>query len=643
MALMVVLGLVPVVAAQAPESSTLELAPGAVAEGIEQGLAFETIAVDEVQRGQSGYGISVFEGTTAERFEVDVVGVLRDFSPGISFILGRLRGHELEETGVIAGMSGSPVYIDGRLAGAVAFSWDFSTGAIAGITPIRNMRDLWALPGRSVARPVAELGRARNLQLLVSRDPFSDDPVTHDPATGEMGRLDLDEHLATVGRLLVGGDGVFGIAGARSSVQFAASGWSSGSRELLGRALGQVSPSGRLTTSTDLDARTLVPGAAVAAILVAGDFELAASGTVTDRRDDEVLAFGHPLFGLGPVDVPMAPAEVVTVVPSRLSSFKLTNVGAPIGAFDEDRLTGIRGRIGAVSPMMPLRVRVRSGTSEAGSGLLGGDQEYHLELANLELMRPSLAATSVLQALDAAGHLSGDQGLDLHLRFDLGARGELELEQAFDGSSAAMDSAIYLLRLVAFFELNELEDVDVRSIDVEATRHPTTRTANIERAVADHKQVRPGENVTLRLTLQGPGGERFERATQVPIPADTRPGPYYLFVGDASSIDGLKLQIEPVETVTVDAAIALLRTYHSSAGIGVLAVRPAPGVVLDGTAFPDLPASVRATLQAPAPRLTKRLSLIIDHEQFEAADRPLSGAVRIDLEVLPARSAAERG
>jgi hypothetical protein len=611
--------------AQAPPASTLEVAPGEGAERLDGITALDTITLAEVERGQMGYGFSVFEGTVPERFDVEVVGVLRNFNPGISFIVGRLRGRGLEEIGVIAGMSGSPVYIDGRLAGAVGFSWDFSTGAVAFITPIDQMRHLSSLPALPPIRPVASLGDARNLLRLVERDGL---------------RGVLDQQVEAVAAMLGGAGGAQGFEGARSSVQFAAAGFSAANRDLLGRALGAVAPSGTLHTD---DFGELGPGSAVAAILVAGDFKLAASGTVTERRGDEVLAFGHPLFSLGPVSVPMAPAEVVTVVPSRLSSFKLTNVGTPIGAFDEDRSTGVRGRIGAVAPMMPVRLIVRAGGDEAGHGLLGGDHEYHLELADLPLLRPTLSATSVLQALDTAGHSSGDQGLDVTLRFDLGAHGELAIDQSFDGPSAGLDSALYLLQLVAFFELNDLEEIDIASIEVEATRYQRPRTATVERVVADRKQVRPGETIALRVSLVAPGGERSERQLEAAVPADARPGPLYLFVGDATSIDAVRLQIEPVDPANVRESLELLRSYHSRNGFGVLAARPARGVIVDGTALPDLPPSLRAVLQSPSAQQVKRLSLIIASESYLPAEGPIAGAARIDLEVLPASSSGERG
>ncbi|HVS16250.1 MAG TPA: hypothetical protein VMV46_20215 [Thermoanaerobaculia bacterium] len=572
--------------------------------------AADLIGLEEVERGQRGYGLSVFAGASPERFDVEVIGVLREFRPGMSFILARFSGQGLEESGVVAGMSGSPVYLDERLAGAVAFSWDFSTGAIGGITPIAEMRALSGLSRDAPsARPASRLGSFSSLRRLL--EP-------------QLPRELLDEQVELL-------RGAVALEGSSSTLQYAASGYTGAPRELLTRALGAVAPVGRASDALDLP--PLQPGSAVTAVLVGGDLSLTATGTVTEVAGDELVAFGHPIYGLGPVRVPMAKVEVLTVVPSRLSSFKLSNVGEVIGAFDQDRMAGVRGLIGAEAPTASLVISLdrAPGPDEASPVRLA---EYALRIADLPLLRPTLAAIAVLQALDAASHSSGDQSLEMTGRFAVDGFAPLDVRQIFDGPNAGMDAAIYMLLLVGFFELSDWQDVELREIEVSLLQHPRVRRATLTSAHADRRQVRAGETVQVRCELRGHDGSTSSRTLEVGIPHDAPPGPYYLFVGDATTIDSVRQQIEPTEPSSFEQALEVLRGLHPRDRLAVLGARAARGLVVSGRAMPDLPGSMRSIWGAASPSQVRALSLSIQQHLVEDAGLPLEGAERIDLEVI---------
>ena len=564
-----------------------------------------TFPIDEIERGQRGYGISVFAGTAPERFDVEVVGVLRDLNPGVSFVLARFQGQGLEKTGVIGGMSGSPVFIDDRLVGAVAFSWSFASEALAGITPIEQMRRLLELPvgtpdGQAAAAPLGGLG---TLRQLLSREPR---------------RQLLAEELHRLAPKLG--------AGYRPSAVFGIGGFDGQARELLAGALeplGPLAPVGRTEDGASLP--PLEPGSAVAGILVGGDLELAVSGTVTEVDGDEVLAFGHSFLGTGPMRLPMAKAEVVTVVPSRLSSFKLTNVGPVVGAFDQDRLAGLRGRLGLHAPTTPVRIRIRGTTS----------RDYRIEVADIPAMRPSLVAVSALQTLEAASRSAGAQGVDLAMRFELAGYEPLEVRQTFDGSGAAIDAAIYLLQLVGFLELNSWVDAEVESIDLEFTQSARPRAATLVSAHPARRQVRPGQTVDLFLTLRDYRGERFQHTLSVQIPAQAKKGPFYYFVGDGMSVDATRLRIEPFVPRDFEEALELLGSYHSRDDLVALGVTgPVRGLVVSGRSLPNLPASVRSIHGVARGSQDKALALQVVEEVVERFDRPIDGLVRVDLVVL---------
>jgi hypothetical protein len=560
-----------------------------------------TIGVDEIARGAKGYGLSVFSGNVVERFEVEVLGTIRNLSPEVSYILARLEGHGLEESGVIAGMSGSPVFVDGRLAGAVAFSWPFSRGAIAGITPIGAMRELSTLPtvdGEAPARTAAGASQSSDLERLARLDLPTDL---------------LERRLEALAPALAGG--------ARSSVQFSTVGFGQQTSTLLARTLGAVAPAGRAAPDVELD---LESGGVVAGVLMDGDLTMTLTGSVTERHGEEILALGHSFLGIGGLRLPMATAEVVTVISSVMSSFKISNVGEVVGAFDQDRLAGMRGRIGLEARTIPVRLAIRG----------AAERVYELRVADLPSMSPTLIAIGLLEGVTAASFAGGSQGLDLTARIALEGYEDLVLEQSFDGFNAATETAIYLLTAAGYLMQNPLAEVSLDRVDVDLVQSPQPRVANLVAAHAERTQIRPGERVKLNLDLVPYRGGPFRRTIEVTAPADLPAGRYYLFVGDGSSIDGARMLMEPVEPQSFDQALALLRSFHSRQDLVVLGVYRGRGLVVAGEAMPRLPASIRSLWQAASTMSATPLNLAIAQQVSERLDRPIQGLVRIDLEVL---------
>jgi hypothetical protein len=562
---------------------------------LQEGSPLPILPLEEVERGQRGYGYSVFSGQEPERFEAEVLGVVRNYSPDLSYILMRLTGNGLEEVGVVAGMSGSPVFIQGRLVGAVAYAYPFAKEAIAGVTPIEAMRKLQGVA--PVALPVA----APDISALLERPS--------DP----QGILEAELELLRPSDL--GGQSA-------AAVGWGASGFGGLPGAMLARRLGPLSSAGQ-ARQADLGGE-MRPGSAVAAVLVDGDLRLAATGTVTERLGDEILAFGHPFLGLGEIGVPMAAAEVITVLPSQVVSFKISNVGSIVGAFEEDRLAGIRGRLGARAETIPLSVRV-SGAEP---------RQFHMELASIPLLTPMLAAVSVLGAQEAAAHATGSMGLDLKVRFDLGPHGHLDLEQAFDGASAAIDSAIYLLTFTRFLVQNSFAEVPLRGIEVEVDQYPTPRTSVLIGGYADRTQVHPGETVRLHLDVAPFRGDPQRREISVELPRDLDSGTYSLLVGDGVSLDAARMALEAASPVRFDQALQLLRRFHSRRDLVVLGVSAGSGLAVAGEVMPQLPGTIQSLWGAAGSRSAVPLRLTVNQELVERLDVPLEGAVRIDLRVI---------
>lgn len=582
------------------------VAPAAATEPVAAQVVdpYEAIPVEEIERGQRGWGLSVFAGTEPERFEVEVLGVLRNTTPELSYILARLSGHDLERSGVAGGMSGSPVYIDGRLAGAVAFSYTFGMDAIAGITPINAMRRLSTLPV-DVAIPDRTPATELDLAALLASPA--------DPAAA------FAEAMAVLRPAPLAG---------RSALQWSAAGFGDLASEALGAALGPLAPGGRLpvaalaTGSTEATPE-LLPGSAVAAVLVHGDLNLAAHGTVTDREGDHILAFGHPVFSVGPLSLPMAGSEVVTVIANRASSFKVSNAGAVVGAFDQDREAGFRGRIGAVAPTIPLTVRLR--------GL--EEHDYHMQVAELPELTPTLISLASLGAVSAGTYSLGRQGLDLEARYQIAGHPDLTVRQSFDGDQAVLEAVIYLLGYSRFLQLNPLERVEIEGVEVEFTQSDRPRTATLVAAHAGRTVVAPGETVPITLELQAYRGERYRRTVDFEVPEEAVEGRFFILLGDGTSMDGARLSIEHRQPESFDQAMAVLRSFHPKNELQLFGLQGGAGLAVAGEPLPGLPGSVRAIFAAAPNGGARPLPLVIVHTEVEVLERPIEGILRLDLEV----------
>jgi hypothetical protein len=554
-----------------------------------------TISVEEIEPGQRGFGLSVFSGTEPERFEVEVIGVWQNLRPDISYILAKLSGHGLEASGVIAGMSGSPVYIEDRLAGAVAFSWPFSNEAIAGITPIGAMR------------------RQSAVSIDAGTSPSGVVPVElSDLASGALPADLLIDRLRSLSSSPFGS--------ARAGVQWNAVGFSSAVLELLSTGLGTVAAAGSAKEGLPSE---LAPGASVAGVLVDGDLRMAVTGTVTDREDDGVLAFGHHFMGLGSLQLPMATSSVVTVISSQQSSFKLANIGQVVGAFDMDRATGVRGKIGLHVSTLPLRITVESDPVHG----------FELEVARIQDFTPVLVAISSLAALEASSQTGGSQGLDMDARFSLKDDGILDIRQSFDGVSAPLQSAVYLLAYTGYLLNNPLKSVDLESVEVRLKQYANPRTISLVGAHAAQPSVYPGQTVPIHLDLAAYRGARSKRSLEIQVPPTAPAGRYSLLVGDGPSVDAARISFEKALPIDFDQALSFLRSLHSRNELVVLGIYGEEGISQSGEVMPHLPGSIKSIWRAANSSGAIPLGITVARQDVIDLERPLSGLVRIDLKV----------
>lgn len=604
--------------------------PGASAQSV--------LPLDEVRAGMVGEGRTVFRGEEIETFGVEILGVLRNPFPGRSIILARLSGGPLEHTGVLQGMSGSPVTVDGRLVGAVAYAFPFSRDPICGITPFEEMvRFTEDRPGDRAGGG----GSAGGLSLQFSptgiptiheaaaslaRDPGAPPENAALPAWQSLAPTPIRTPLSVSG-LDPALHGVLGPLFRQLGMELAPGGLSAGAAATTG-----LPTTGLQSAGNGEAPKRPVPGSPIGATLVGGDLVLMASGTVThvDEATGEVYAFGHPFVGLGPVAIPMQEARVEASIASLANSFKISSAGETLGVWRQDRVSGIRGELGARAPLIPLSVTVR--------GSRGGRREYRMELVDHDLLTPVLAFSGLMSVFSQEERVSGPQTVNLSARIRVAGGRTLTLEDVFaSGLGGSLEQASALVAApVAFLLGNPLERIPVRELEVEADAREEARTASLTRAWIESSRIRPGESVTLHLATRDYRGAERTRTIAVPIPASAAGETLDLLVADrarataADRTEGAGSPPARVEQIfrAIDQHRRQSRLYVRLLGTGRTAA------VVGGAYLPSLPPSVRSVLSRDSSGgFTRSLSHSVLWEGQLDFDAAVTGTRRLTLEV----------
>ena len=553
----------------------------------------ETIPVDAIEPGMVGEGRTVFSAEKIETFKVTIMGVLRNYGPNQNMILARLEGGPLADTGVIAGMSGSPVYIDGKLIGAVAYSFPFSKEPIAGITPIGEMIEATATP--ISRRKVAKLDFPLTPERLEAVAPQSVRPVAIQ-GTSLSGADHLRPYLgkllspiATPASLNGFLPETFDIAAPLLRAL--------GMEPLLGGAMVPTVQLGSeiAEITTPNSELTLKPGDAVGVGLITGDLDLSATGTVThvDPLTGSVYAFGHPLFNLGPIEYPMMRANVHLILPSVYSSFKLSSSGPTVGTWLQDRYTAIKGVLRSRPKMIPLTVQVKTSREV--------ERTYNLKIVNDELFSPVLAYVSLISILQSTERQFGTATVKVSAWISLVNERRIHIEDIFAGDQPALSASAMAAAPLSFLMTNDFEKVKVESIEVsiEATESP--QTARLVRAWLDTDHVAPGGSVPLKLLLRSYRGEDILKTVDVDIPANVGEGKLKLLVADATTISALERRESHnrFEPRNLDQLIRALNALRKNNRLYVKLTSPdREGAIVAGEYLSSLPPSVMSVLEA---------------------------------------------
>jgi hypothetical protein len=542
----------------------------------------------DVRAGQHAIGKTVFQGSKIEEFQVDILGVLENVGPRQSIILARLSGGPLQETGVMQGMSGSPVYIDGRLVGAVALAFNFSKEPIAGIRPIEEMLAVGE-PAQATPRKVASNADSFASKLMDIATPVSFSGFT-------AGTLD----------------------------QFAPQLKKLGLEPRQGVASG-----GKLPSKLGAPA-SLRPGDMIAVELLSGDMSIGAEGTVTAIDGKSVYAFGHQFMSVGNTELPFARAEVLTLLPNLNSSFKISSPLEWMGAITQDRSTSIYGELGRKADTVPVAITVKDGRR--------APLVYHMQMIQDRVLSPYVVQTAVYSAMDATERTLGLASYSLRggVEFVNGAP-PLKLDNTYAGDfNVPLQASTGVAAPLSSILGAGFDALKIKSINLEIEASERKRFLQVDQISASPKQVHPGDWVDLAVTLTGENGLEVQKSVRYRVPVGAPEGTLNFTVSDGSVSNALDYQQMAAEAPkSATQLVSFLNNLRPNTNAYVRVWRTDPAFQVQGQDLPDPPPSVGLILaktQAAQgvwmPRGSK-----IGELQIETGDVVASGSKTAQVEV----------
>ena len=569
-------------------------------------LKTKILPLDQIHAGMRGVAYTVFQGTTPESMEVEVLGVLRDVNgPKGDVILVRLHGSKVEYTGVVAGMSGSPVYIDGKLVGALAFRiGEFSKEPIAGVTPIQEMLE------------ISELDRSKpnDIQPASARAPqVTTKTASPGVASAPAGYKD---YLTPIDTPLVF-TGFSRQAFQRFGPQFQAAG------------IVPVMGAGSVTPG-EKQPEPLVPGSSISAVLVRGDMNIAATCTVTYLDASHLLACGHPLMQFGNVDLPMDKAEVLATLPSPANAFKIVNTTEQVGAFVQDRHNGILGVFNKQPQMIPVTLSIHGVTRP---------KTFHYQVLDNSKLTPLAMMATVFSALQGVNEYGEDTTYHLDGRIQVNGYPDVDLRDMFAPGDGGQPTGVQVAlslgdRFSRIFD-NSYEIPNIRGVDLSFELVNDRRSARLESARTDVSEARPGDEVMVETVLRPYRGERIVRRIPIRVPTSASKGTLRILVSDGDTLDHIRSTGLPMgRQLDLGSIIALLNKEHSNDRLYVSLLEADPEAMVQDKVMPTLPLSVMNVMDGM--RGTQDMVVLGESAVNEAStplDYQVSGAQIIALTI----------
>src|SRR5262245_27616123 len=545
----------------------------------------EIFPLEDLRPGMKGTARTVFTGSETEEFGVEILGILPGFpGPRQSAIIAKLSGANVEKTGVFAGMSGSPVYIDGKIVGAIAFSFPISPEPIAGITPIKQKIELFN-KGTENIKPKEP--RVVSFSQLAGTDWK---PSLPKPAVSAVSLLAPVSAGSPLMPLL--GQQMTPIATPLVFTGISQESLSMFAPQLVSSGLLPVSGAGgsaAITPLAEVNGNTFPPGSSISVQLVRGDYSLAAAGTVTLRDGDRIYAFGHPFLSLGASDMPMTEASVVTVISNVNNSFKLAVPGRMVGAISQDRASGIFGLLRQAPKMIPVKVNLHTSRDRK--------ETYSYEIANDSFLTPLLLNITVFNTITSSERALGDSTLTLKGEIKVKGQEAVQIDRRFSASNSALMAAGSIAAPVGSLLTSGFDDVDIDGITLDIASTDTKYAGTLERIALDRTEVRRGENIEVQAYVRTESGKQFVQRIPVKIPDDAALGQLLVFVGDGGALQ----EGSPAKAFVpqdLGQLVRAINTVKKTDRLYVKLFRITPGAVIGTSELPNLPPSVVATLNS---------------------------------------------
>ena len=584
--------------------------------------AAQFMPLSAVTEGMRGTARTVFRGAEPEEFNVEILGILPGgVGPKQDLIIGRLSGGGADRTAVFAGMSGSPVYIDGKLVGAISYSFPFAKEPICGITPIEQMI--------SIFEQKRFEGKRTNEPRTISFSELAQSSyIPNLPSSGSNGIASgMGQNSAL---MAVAGQSFQRIATPVTFTGFSQETLNAFGPQLMQAGLLPVAAAGGAAAITPLkkaDETTLVGGDSVSMQLTRGDYSLAAAGTVTFRDGNKIYAFGHPFLSLGSSDLPMSESHVITVVPNMNNSFKLSVPDAMVGAMTQDRATGVYGNLGQAPKMIPVRINVRTSR--------GQTEVLNFEVVKDEFLTPLLMNISVYNAVVARERGLGDTTVELTGEVKLKGHEALRIDRRFAGGNATQLAASSVASPIAVLLRSRFDDLEISGIELNVAAVDGSQTGVLERILVDKTRATAGETVELQLYARTRAGRVFVQKMPVQIPPDTPVGPLSIIVGDGFTLQ----QASPIQHFVPRTLLELVRTMNRVKlpdRLYVQTSRTTQGAIIGVNEMPNLPPSVLSTLnnERTAGGVKPVVQTIVGETEIPPAEFVIGGQQTITIEVI---------
>jgi len=572
--------------------------------------AADIMQLDDIKSGMKGIGRTAIQGNQLIEFQVEIISVLKNFTPKKNMIIAKLSGGPIEKIGIAAGMSGSPVYINGKLIGAVAYAFPFASEAIGGITPIEEMTGIpenkpaEVKKSSSISSHILEY--LLNVQDTSSAEKYYSRFLDIFPINFQRTASSPYIQVPLVMNMF-----------SRPAFPVLQQWWEKNG--FIPVMAGSV--------AGDKEVQELKEGSAVAVSFVTGDVDMGAVGTVTYIDKNRLFAFGHTLFNLGDVSLPMAYAEVNAVVPNLYNSFKIASIGKTFGTFKQDLPSSIFGYINENPPVVPMKIKMTYNKQE---------NKYNYLMASHHLLGPVIANYVLSQTLASTDSSAYEGTLNVKGTITMEGHNPVNIDNVYSGFLNIPEASTFLSAVYAYLVNNEFEETKIKEIDLSATVTTEQKVADLIEVRFDKSEMKKGDTVTFKIIVKPYQKAPVSYDYELKIGDKFNPGSYYVLVGGADALNKFDYAYYYRLTVfeNLDQIIKLINTMKRNDTIYIRIFSPKTSLIVKNKLMNDLPPSYFDIIDSPQTSGASN-KVMIEHilEESVRSEYVIKGAKRMTIEI----------